>query len=197
MKLYFCVIAISILPLSAQTTPPQPYVPLTAEQRVTWFVQKTYGPKSLFITGPISAGFRTYRNRPVEWGPHWEGFGKRYGARLLNNSVTNSIEGALGAAWDEDPRYFRIGQGPATTRLRHIVKSTFLSRYSDGRYRFGAAKAIGITGGSFAQKIWMPDSVTTNRDCMVRIGTGYGGRLLGNFFREFVPDLKKAVRFGH
>ncbi len=180
--------------LSAPLLMAQNYEPLTAEARVKWFAKSTYGPKSLFVSGPFTAGWRTRNNRPEEWGSGLDGFGKRYGMRLVNNSVTNGVEGFAGAMWDEDPRYFRMGQGSLKRRLSHAAKMTFLSHFDDGRNRFGAAKAVGIVSGSFAQKLWMPDSITSNRDCLIRIGGGYSGRFFGNVFREFVPDLLKAFK---
>lgn len=183
----FALLTLLAAGLYAQTPA---YKPLTGEERLAWFAKSTYGPKSLLISGPFTSAWRTKTNRPEEWGPHWDGFGRRYGMRLVNNSVTNGIEGVAGAAWGEDPRYPRLGDGNVGKRLKHALKMTVLSRFEDGNYRFGAAKAIGIAGGAFAQKGWMPDSVTSNRDCMMRIGGGYAGRLMGNLFREFLPDLR-------
>lgn len=189
MKYFALIFLLGLLPAVAQN-----YQPLTADERLKWFGKATYGPRSLLISGPITSGWRTYRNRPEEWGPHWDGFGKRYGARLLNNSVTNGLEGSMGAIWNEDPRYFRLGQGPIKSRIGQVIKQSFFSRYGDGQYHFGAAKAIGIVGGAYAQKMWMPDSVTSNRDCAVRIGGGYLGRLFGNMVREFTPEIKRAFK---
>jgi hypothetical protein len=189
MKHLALIALFGILPATAQN-----YEPLTAAERIKWFGRTTYGTRSLLISGPITSAWRTYTNRPEEWGPGWEGFGKRYAARLMNNTVNNGLEGSFGALWEEDPRYFRLGQGSAGKRLGAAFKQTFLSRYGDGEYRFGAAKAIGITGSAFGQKLWMPDSVTSNRDCVVRVGGGYLGRFFGNMAREFTPDIKKVLK---
>jgi len=185
----FLPLLLLLFPLSAQT-----YEPLTGEQRLKWFGKATYGARSLLISGPLTSALRTYNNRPEEWGPHWEGFGKRYGTRLLNNSFTNGLEGATGAIWKEDPRYFRVGEGPVRKRFGNVIKQTWMSRYGNGEYHFGAAKAIGITGGAFVQKMWMPDSVASNRDCAIRVGGGYSGRFISNLFREFGPELFKKLK---
>ncbi len=189
MKFFLALLFIAKLSLPAQS-----YEPLTGEGRLKWFANATYGPPSLLVTGPLTSALRTYNNRPKEWGPHWEGFGKRYGARLLNNSVANGLEGSTGAIWNEDPRYFRVGQGPVRQRLAQALKQTWMSRYGDGEYHFGAAKAIGITARAFEPKLWMPDSVTSNRRCLFRIGGGYSGQLFGNLLREFSPDLLKKLK---
>ena len=56
------------------------YEPITGKQRLKWFAIATAGPMSLLVAGPLSAGWGTMLNSPEEYGPHWEGFGQRYGA---------------------------------------------------------------------------------------------------------------------
>jgi len=64
--------------LKIASPPVNSYQPITGRQRITWFAQSTVGPESL-VAGLFSAGFGTALNRPIEYGPHWEGFGKRDG----------------------------------------------------------------------------------------------------------------------
>ena len=101
------------LPASAQTTraekpsitekiglPDHPlanYKPVTGPKRFKWFVKATAGPSSLFLSGPLSAALGTVTNSPGEYGPHWAGFGKRYGMRLTGVSTGNAMEASLGA----------------------------------------------------------------------------------------------------
>src|SRR5437667_2412308 len=78
------------LSASAQTT--------SAEKpSIKWFVKSTVGPSSLFLYGPLSAALGTATNSPEEYGPHWAGFGKRYGMRLTGVSTGNAMEASLGA----------------------------------------------------------------------------------------------------
>src|SRR3989441_13354004 len=106
--------------------------PLSTAIRVRWFAKATVGPGSL-SAGLVSAGWGTARNKPEEYGPHWEGFGKRYGMRLTGISTGNAIEAALGSLWMEDPRYFPATQRLFRKRLSHIVAMTFAARRADGR----------------------------------------------------------------
>jgi len=53
--------------------------------------------ESLFLSGPLSAALGTATNSPGEYGPHWAGFGKRYGMRLTGVSTGNAMEASLGA----------------------------------------------------------------------------------------------------
>ena len=54
---------------------------LTGHDRLRWVALTTFGPKNL-AAGLFVAGIQTWRNEPEAWGPHWDGFGTRYGARL-------------------------------------------------------------------------------------------------------------------
>jgi hypothetical protein len=86
------------------------YQPITAEGRLRWVSASTLDPPAL-VGGVFSAGWGTLLNVPNEYGPRWEGFGKRYGMRLTGLSVSNAMEAGFGALWGEAPRYVRVGQG--------------------------------------------------------------------------------------
>jgi hypothetical protein len=104
------------------------YQPPNASDRMKWFVVSTAGPLSLLAAGPISAGFSTAINRTKEYGPHWEGFGERYGMRLTGVSTGNAIEASLGSLWGEDPRYFPSPRRGFGTRVKYVIKTTFWRR---------------------------------------------------------------------
>jgi hypothetical protein len=67
-------------------------------------VNSTVGPKSL-AAGIVSTAWNTALNKPKEYGPHWEGLGKRNGMRLTGVATGNAIEAGFGGLWGEDPRY--------------------------------------------------------------------------------------------
>ena len=89
-------ISVMLSPAFAQPEAPSSvvtnYKPITERERLEWFLVSTTGPSSLFGAGPLSAGLSTAFNNPEEYGPHWEGFGKRYGMRLMGVSTENAIE---------------------------------------------------------------------------------------------------------
>ncbi len=67
-------------------------------------------------------------NRPREYEPHWEGFGKRYGMRFTGIATGNAMEATIGALWGEDPRYFRATGQSFKRRMRNVVVLTFAVR---------------------------------------------------------------------
>ena len=63
------------------------------------------------------SGWQTARDKPVEYGPSWEGFGKRYGMRLTGVATGNAMEAAIGSIW---------------ARTRVISPSVRGSRFANG-----------------------------------------------------------------
>ena len=190
-------LAVLLLGLSAQAqsgeTAVPNYQPVTPKQRVKWFVETTVGPTSMLFTGPSSAALGTALNAPKEYGPHWDGFAKRYGIRLTGISVGNAIEGGLGAAWGEDPRYFRSPEHGFGQRVRYVIKASFMAPYRDGQWHPAYARYIGIVGNNFLSNTWRVPSESTPEKATVRSVYGVAAEIGSNALMEFWPDVEKKV----
>ena len=169
------------------------YKPITGQQRFNWFVVSTAGPTSLLLAGPLSSAWGTALNKPKEYGPGWEGFGKRYGMRLTGVSTGNAIEAGLGAVWGEDPRYFRSPDRALGGRLKYVIKSTFMAPGRDGRWHVAYARHAGNIGNNFLSNTWRVESENGPDDAAVRCVWGITGKLGSNAFSEFWPDIKRMV----
>jgi len=165
---------------------------ITAEERVAWIVKGTLGPRSL-ATGIFTAGIQTAQNRPREYGPHWEGFGKRYGIRLTGVATERVMEASLGALWGEDPRYFPAEDRALQIRMKNIVLMTVATRRADGNFAPAYARFIAMPGSNFLSNTWRADSTANSRDALGRTLLGFVGKLAGNAFAEFWPDVKKHL----
>jgi hypothetical protein len=170
-------------------TPP----PMTGMGRLEWTVKSTIGPASL-LTGVLSATWGTAFNHPREYGESFTGWGKRYGLRLTGVATSNVMEASLGTIWGEDPRYYRSHGGSFGSRFNRAVKMTFLSD-RDGTLTPAYARYIAIAGSNVISDAWRPNSDRGPGHTFERIGEGFGGRLLGNLWEEFWPDVKKHLFF--
>lgn len=160
--------------------------------RKDWVLKQTIGPASL-AGGVFSAGWGTWRGRPVEYESNWRGFGQRYGMRLTGVATQNVLEAGLGAVLHEDPRY-KKSTGDFKARLGSTLKQTFLVQREDGRYRAAYARYAAIGGGNFITNAWRPDSVATVQGAVTRTGFGFLGRWAGNVVAEFGGEAWKRVR---
>jgi hypothetical protein len=171
---------------------PDSYQPITGRQRLNWTVKSTVGPVSL-AAGAFSAGFGTAMNRPREYGPHWEGFGKRYGMRFTGIATGNLVEASLGALWGEDPRYFRATGQSVKGRIKNVIVMTFAARQADGELAPAYARYVGISGNNFISNNWRADSESGLGDACLRTALGFAGRMGSNAFAEFWPTLSKHL----
>lgn len=183
----------TITPLAmGQGVSPGTYQPITGEERFKWVALSTVGQASLGA-GLVSAGWGTLFNLPKEYGPHWEGFGKRYGSRLAAVSAGNTLEAGIGSFWGEDPRYVRAGAAPFKSRAGQIIKMTFAARNREGKLLPAYARYIASPANNFLSNTWRPDSEATAQRATLRIGVDFLGRLASNAFAEFWPDIQQRL----
>jgi hypothetical protein len=167
-----------------------PYQYISAEQRVAWAAIETFGPESLFV-GLWSAGIGTARNNPEEYGPHWDGFLKRYGIRFSGVAASNTIEAGLGALWGEDPRYVRNALLPFKKRIGNVFWYSLMARNRNGQLMPAYARYIAIPGNNFLSNTWRVGSDATASAALARTGYGIASEIAGNAWYEFGPDLKR------
>jgi hypothetical protein len=172
--------------------------PMTARERVQWAIRSTIGPASL-TAGLFSAGWGTLFDQPKTYGPHWEGFGDRYGMRLSGLALSNSMEAGLGSIWGEDPRYRRDGdESPFLHRIGHAAKMTFMAQNREGGVMPAYARFVAIPGSNFISNAWRAPGDDTAGNAAVRTGLGFFGEFGGNTFDEFWPDVhRKLFHHGH
>jgi hypothetical protein len=168
--------------------------PITAQQRVRWVLENTLGPQAI-LGEAFSAGFGTWRDKPAEYGSHWDGFGNRAGADLSEAAVSHTMEAGLGSIWGEDPRYYRDAGAPMKNRLGHVFEMTFLARNRDGDLMPAYARFIAIPSSSALANTWRPGSERSLGNVGARIGLGVLGRIGTNMCIEFWPDIHR--RFFH
>lgn len=173
------------------------YVAITPRQRFDWFVERTIGPPTL-VAGLFVAGFGTARDRPKEYGPHWEGYGKRYGIRLTGISTGNAMEASIGAIWGEDPRYraYRRPSDPFKNRVQRVVIMTFLSHDRNGNLMPAYARYIAMPGNNFLSNTWRADSEANTSSAIFRTFWGFLGLMGRNAYDEFWPDVQRRIFHG-
>jgi hypothetical protein len=172
----------------AAVQPPASVDPLSGADRIRWVTKSTIGPTSL-LAGVISSGWGVARETPPEYSPDWKGFGARFGMRLSGVSLSNAIEGGLGAGWGEDPRYRRSGRGGIWPRVGHALKLSVMAARADGRLRPAYARYGAIVGSNIISNSWRVPSDSSGNDAIARSALGVSGRVVGNLFEEFWPDL--------
>jgi hypothetical protein len=169
---------------------------VTEQDRLNWFTVNTVTPQNLFGQ-TFTAGWATLTNAPPEYGPHWEGFAKRYGMSMTGVVTSNLMEIGLGALWGENPAYPLATGQPIRQRLGRVFKFTFVTENRAGRTTPAYARYMAYVGNNFLSNAWRADGEASTADTTVRIGFAFLGRLSGNAFNEFWPDAKRLLHHIH
>jgi hypothetical protein len=178
----------------ATQEPASPHRPIAGTGRLEWFALSSFGPTSL-AGGVVSAAWGTMLDKPREYGPHWQGFGQRYGMRLTGVATGNAMEAGLGAIWGEDPRYPTAVGHPFRRRVGQIVKMTFLAQTASGGTMPAYARYVGTVGNNFLSNTWRESSEADVQHALERVAFGFLGRMASNAFAEFWPSVQGVL--GH
>jgi hypothetical protein len=169
-----------------------PYRTISGEERVRWAARETFGPQS-FLIGTFTAGIGTARDHPEEYGPHWDGFAKRYGMRFTGVASSHVIEAGLGAIWGEDPRYVRNQNLPFKHRLGNVFLYSFAARNRQGKLMPAYARYIAIPGNNFLSNTWRVNGEADTSSALTRSAYGVLAEISSNAWNEFWPDVKRKV----
>jgi hypothetical protein len=169
-----------------------PYRMISAKERIRWAAMETFGPESLFA-GTLTAGIGTGRDNPMEYGPHWDGFAKRYGMRLTGVAASKTIEAGLGAIWGEDPRYVRNQNLPLKKRIGNVFLLSFAARDRHGKLMPAYARYIAIPGNNFLSNTWRVKSEANTSSALTRTAYGVLAEVSSNAWSEFWPDVRRIV----
>jgi len=166
--------------------------PITGIERINWIVEGMLGPRSLAV-GVIASTWQTSWRIPDEWSRSAFGFRERYLEREADVAISNTIEAGLGALWGEDPRYIRAPRGSVRSRAAHAMKTVVLAPRADGQLKPAWGRFAGNVFNNVIENAWLPPSMTTPGQTALRSANGMLGRLAGNLWDEFWPDIKTPL----
>jgi len=162
----------------------QPYRRPDAQTRQKRYLLSMFGPFA--IGGDVlAAGLDTASNSPREWGPHWNGFGKRFASQLGKGVIHHSTQFALEESFKLDSYYYRSTKHDVSSRLRNAITSTFTARRPDGSKTVGFPRIVGsYTAGIVAAETWYPKRYGL-KDGLKSGTLSLGTDILSNLFKEF------------
>jgi hypothetical protein len=182
---------VAFLPVSAAAQP-SGATAISPRERVDWVVDGTIGRQSLLV-GVIASTWDTGWKIPEEWPRDASGFSKRYLQREADVAISSTIEAGVGSLWGEDPRYHRSPTRGAWARTRYAMKTVLLAPRADGELGIAWGRISGNVFNNVIENAWLPPSVTTPGQTALRSAQGFVGRLIGNLWEEFQPEIRRHV----
>jgi hypothetical protein len=164
--------------------------PLSAHQKLSVWVQRSYSPANLLAAGVDAAVWQATDNDPRGYGQGWDAYGARYGASLATTESTRFFQSfLLPSILKEDPRYFRKGSGGFGNRFVYSISRVLVTRTDAGRRSLNFSGVGGAFAAAGLSNTYLPD---VDRD-MGRTAVSFGLSLANtagwNLLSEFWPDI--------
>ncbi len=167
--------------------------PINQGERFPHYLLSTYGFVPAFSASAVS-GITQWEDSPGEWGQGAAGYGRRVANKMAFTAVRNTWTYGASTLLHEDTRYFASGKTGVRARVLHALISPALARRPDGRESISISGLSGIVAASAISRAWSPPSWQGLDHVGISIGLTYAGTAGFNVFREFVPDIVRALR---
>lgn len=167
--------------------------PLTSGEKFKLFERSSFDPFN-FASSGLQAGLSQATNEFPQYGQGASGYAKRYGASFADQVSSNFFANYFYATlFKEDPRYFRLGQGPAKHRIVYALEQEFVVHKDSGGRTFAFENIVAAFTSGTLSNVYYPSNdrgvgLTVSRSVIAIL---YGSA--GGLFSEFSPDLQKLL----
>lgn len=168
--------------------------PMTPGQKFHLFYRTAVDPAQFVVIG-LEAGISQASNSFPGYGQGAAGYGKRYGAALADQVSNNFFSTfAYPVILKQDPRYFRMGEGPVKRRIFYALTQEFVGHKDGGRRTFNWPTTLGALTAGAISNAYYPEGdrgfgLTISRSGVSMLYGSLSG--LGN---EFWPDISRKLR---
>ena len=183
---------LGVAPLFGMTSRQNP-PPLTTGQKFHLFAKSSFDPFEYVVAG-LQAGIGQATNEFPGYGQGAAGYGKRYGASLADQVSSNFFANFFyPTLLKEDPRYFRLGEGPIKHRIGYSLAQEFVTRTDKGTRRFNFSNVLGAFTSGGLSNAYYPQTDRGVGLTMSRSGISLLYGSAGGLVDEFWPDIGRKL----
>jgi hypothetical protein len=184
--------AFGVLPNYRTVEGSNPFVPLTAKQKLTIATKDTIDGPSYVLAGLFS-GLYQLENQNPSFGQGLKGYAHRYVTAIADQDIGNYMtEGFIPVLLHEDPRYFRRGTGSVKGRILRAAGEVVISKTDAGHRTFNVGEFLGNGITASIGNAYYPNEVGFT-PTMARMFTQIGTDAFSDVLKEFWPDFKRKV----
>jgi hypothetical protein len=167
---------------------------LEIKDKLFLFLRDSIDPAT-FLAAGFNAGISQANNNDPSFGQGGKGYATRLGASYTDQVQFRFFkEFTYPTIFSEDPRYYRMGQGPARRRLLHAVKHAVVAYNDDGNPMFNFSEWLGEISGTSIGNLYHPGNergvLPAARNIAIDVALDIGFDEL----REFWPEVARKLR---
>jgi hypothetical protein len=172
------------------------YQPIAAKYKLKIAVKDSFD-YPLFGVAAIYAGLYQLEDSHPQFGQGMAGYGRRLGTSYCDQVVGNMLtEGFLPTLFKEDPRYFRMAEGPVKKRAFYALSRIFVTKTDAGGASFNFAEVMG-NGISAGVGLSYYSDDRNAADFLQNWATQLATDATSQVLKEFWPDIKRWYKSRH
>lgn len=172
------------------------YKPLTTQEKFKIATQDSFD-RGTFILAAAFAGEGQLTRSNSSFGSGAAAYGRYLGTSyadlVIGDFMTEAIYPSL---LHQDPRYFRRGQGSATSRLGYAVGQLFWTHTDRDRMQFNFSEIGGNATAVAISNAYYPENRDA-RDALIKLSSQLAVDAAANILKEFSPDIYRYVLRKH
>jgi hypothetical protein len=158
------------------------------------FLRDSIDPATILGAG-FDAGISQAENDDPSFGQGGEGYAKRLAASYTDEVQFRFFkEFAYPTIFSEDPRYYRMGQGPAGRRFMHAVTHAVIAYNDHGKPIFNYSEWLGEISGTSLSNLYHPGNRRGFVPAAQNIAFDVGLDIGYDELREFWPEIARKLR---
>jgi hypothetical protein len=164
--------------------------PLTVKQKMMIATRDSFAWPLVGLGAAYAALYQLENSHP-EFGQGVEGYAKRFGTSYSDQVIGNFMtEGIYPSFLKEDPRYFRMAEGPKKKRTLYALTRIFVTKTDSGKTAVNYSELLGNATAAGIGLSYYPDNRNAP-DFLLNWGTQLGTDATSQVLKEFWPDVKR------
>jgi len=157
------------------------------------FVNDSVDPVT-FLSAGFDAAMDQASDRDPTFGQGAAGYGRRFGADLADRVTSKFFNDfAYPAIFDEDPRYYRLGQGSTGKRVLHAAEHLCIAHQPDGTRMFNYSRWLGTITSAALSNLYHPGNKHTVAPTARNVSYQFAADVGFDVLREFWPDIARKL----
>jgi hypothetical protein len=167
---------------------------LEVKDKFFLFLRDSVDPETFLASG-FDAGISQAMNTDPSFGQGAGGYSKRFAASFTDQVQFRFFkEFAYPAIFFEDPRYYRMGQGPVKKRILHAVTHAVVAHNDNGRPMFNYSEWLGEISGISIANLYHPGARRGAGHAAENLAFDVGLDIGYDELREFWPEIARKFK---
>ena len=150
--------------------------------------------RSILFLPAVLAGFGQATNSTPQFHQGAAGYARYYWHSFVDQAIENYMVEAIGPIiTHQDNRYYTMGQGGFLKRTGYALSRAVITRNDAGNDTFNSSEVIGAGAAAGISNLYYPSPQRTLSNTLTKWVTNVGIDAGTFVFKEFWPDINKAI----